>query len=105
MYELTIPPAALRDRKSVELLRAWIAERQLHCTTKIGFYQGTMKASEGPSWGITLADVTRHIANSLEEMNGSDKTKVIEELRLNFLKELDRITSNATGEFANQTKS
>jgi hypothetical protein len=105
MNELPIPEAALRDKNSVEMLRAWIAERQLHCAIKVGFYDGTIKTSEARAWGITLADVARHLANALEERSGADRAKVIEEIRNGFLREPDKPTSEATGEFAKPDKS
>jgi len=33
-----IPPAAVRDPDSFELLRAWVAEKGLHCSLKVGTY-------------------------------------------------------------------
>jgi Domain of unknown function (DUF5076) len=61
MKELTIPDAAVRDKHSVEILRVWIAEKQLWCSIKVGMYD-EHKIPEEETWGVILADATRHIA-------------------------------------------
>lgn len=65
MNERRIPPAAQRDPASVELLRVWIAEKQLHCSLKIGMYRDGMGVDEESAWGTILADAARHIARAL----------------------------------------
>lgn len=99
MDERPIPAAALRDVNAVEMLRAWIAERQLHCSIKIGFYEEVVKTSEGRAWGITLADVTRHVASAMAKAYGSESSEVISQIRDSFLRELDKPTSEVAGEF------
>ena len=100
MKEMPIPEPALRDKNAREMLRAWIAERQLWCSIKVGLYQEATNISEGRAWGILLADVTRHIATAMESAYSTDRTKIIEEIRDNYLKELGKPTSDTTGEFA-----
>lgn len=39
MKPLVIPPAAQRDEKAIQMLSAWIAEKEQHCTIRIGFWQ------------------------------------------------------------------
>jgi hypothetical protein len=97
--ERPIPEAALRDKDAVEMLRVWIAEKQLQCSMKVGMYQETMKIPEGRAWGVILADVTRHVAIAMESGYSANRTEVIQEIRDSFLKELEKPTSNATGEF------
>ena len=98
MKSLVIPPAAQRDDKSVQMLSAWIAERGMHCTLNIGFFDG-QGHDEAKAWGILLADVVRHIANALAEERGmeiSDSTAgILESLNA----ELDAPTSKAVGAF------
>ena len=65
--ERPIPPSALRDPNSVEMLRVWIAEGGLHCSLKIGMYRDTTKIPEEVAWGMILSDIARHIANALSE--------------------------------------
>lgn len=98
MNERPIPEAANRDENSVEMLRAWIAERGLHCSMKVGMYS-EMGKSEERAWGILLADVTRHIANALFEEHGIEKTKTLTSIRESYLTELSKPTSEVKGKF------
>ena len=97
LNEMTIPEAALRDDKAVELLRAWIAERRLQCSSKVGLYHDRKDFSEGEVWGVILADVTRHVAMAMEAAHSSDRAQVIREIRENYLKELGRSTLTTKG--------
>lgn len=99
MDERMIPEAALRDSNSVELIRVWIAENQMHCSMKIGMYQETTNIPETRAWGIILADITRHLSNALENSYQLSKSEVIEEIRESFAKELSQPTSEAQGDF------
>jgi len=98
MKELVIPPAALRDPRSVEVLRAWVAESALWCSLKLGFYQGAAPFYEARAWGITLADVVKHVADGLQ-IEGLDRADVIREIRAAFLNELDKPTSETSGSY------
>lgn len=97
MNERPIPPAATADPDSVELLRAWVAQRGLHCSLKVGMYDGSQ--SEAHAWGIILADVARHVANALHDLDGSDISRTIESVAMNMMKELNQPTSTAEGSF------
>jgi len=46
MKELVIPPPAERDSGSVEMIRAWIAEKGLHCTINVGVYRDNVVHDE-----------------------------------------------------------
>lgn len=54
MNERPIPPAAQMDIDAVEMLRAWVAEQQLHCSLKIGMYRDGMGIDEELAWGTIL---------------------------------------------------
>lgn len=99
MNQQPIPEAALRDADSVEMLRIWIAEQQLHCSIRIGMYQETSNTSEVNAWGIILADVVRHVANALEQAYSfkvdESERRILESLR----GELAAPTSRLTGTF------
>jgi hypothetical protein len=97
LNEMTIPEAALRDENAVELLRAWVAERRLQCSSKLGRYQETKDIPEGRAWGVILADVTRHVAMAMEAAYSADRMQIVQEIRENYLKELGRRTADATG--------
>jgi hypothetical protein len=103
MNERPVPEAALRDKNAVEMLRVWIAEQQLHCSIKVGMYQETMNIPEGHAWGVILSDVTRHVAMALEAAYAADCSKVIDEIRDSYLRELAVPGSKTVGEFVEQT--
>jgi hypothetical protein len=98
MNELAIPPAAQRDPKSFELMRAWVAEKGLHCSLKIGVYD-EQDIREETAWGTILADAARHIADALASSAGRDREEALREIRDNFEIELDNPTSEVRGDF------
>ncbi|MBL8514867.1 MAG: DUF5076 domain-containing protein [Betaproteobacteria bacterium] len=102
MEEASIPPAALRDPESIEMLRAWIAERGLHCTVHVGMWESEGTHKEERAWGIHLADVTRHIANALNERYGDPIERTKAEIVRALLTELDLPTSETKGHFLEQ---
>lgn len=98
MNKLTIPEAAAEDRDSVEMLSAWIANRALHCSIKVGMYRA-MGLNEETAWGRVLADTARHIANALQAMEGADAQAALARIQVAFVEELGDPTSPATGKF------
>ena len=98
MLTLTIPPAAQRDDKSIQMLSAWIAENGLHCSLKLGIFQPDGK-SEDHAWGILLADVIRHLANAIGEERGANPETTTENVVKSLLAELENPTSAAHGSF------
>ena len=100
--ELTIPPAAVGDRKAVEMIRVWIAAGGLHCTLNIGHWTAQKAEIEEPvAWGIMLADVIQHVANATQEKTGADPKATVKAIFLSLRKELGVPTSEATGGFVN----
>ena len=98
MNERPIPPAAIRDENSVEMLRVWVAEHKLHCSLKIGMYR-EMNIEEEVAWGTILADAARHIAKALSEESEEAENTLLEIIRSQFNSELDAPTSPVTGSF------
>ena len=98
MKPCVVPDAALRDKDSVEMLRAWIAEDGLHCTINIGMYE-KHEAPEQIAWGIILSDVARHVANAMRERYGDNVDRSLAQIRDAFLQELDSPTSATKGGF------
>lgn len=94
--ELPIPPAAIADAKSGEMLRAWNANQRLHCTLNVHVWE------DPGNWGILLADVVRQVANAKNESDGSDLTTTIERIRELFAAELDAPTDEPSGEFLDE---
>ncbi len=96
MKELVIPPEAQTDDDSWELLRAWVANKGLHCSLKVGVYEAE-GIPEGKAWGMILADAARHIADALASLGLRESEAALQELRRNFEAELDKPTSNRSG--------
>jgi hypothetical protein len=104
MKELTLPPAAVRDNDSIEMMRVWIAERGLHCSLNIGRYLSSNGTSEEKAWGIILADAARHISNAISQTDSSSSSECLSKIRGFFLDELAKPTSVVKGDFvADQT--
>jgi len=96
--ERPIPPAALRDPDSVEMLRVWVAEHKLHCALKIGMYR-EMNIQEDVAWGTILADTARHIARALSEEGDETEESLARRIMIQFNAELNSPSSPATGGF------
>jgi hypothetical protein len=94
----TIPEAAIRDPNSVEMLRVWIAEQQLHCSLKIGMYE-EQGIDEARAWGIMLSDVIRHVSHALHLKHDHDEEKIATDIRRHLLSEFGSPTSDTTGDF------
>jgi len=97
LNEQPVPPAALLDSDSMEMLRVWIAQKGLHCSLRVGYYEGR-KVREERAWGIMLADVSLHIARAIAQSLGRDERTALAEVIKNMHDELDRPTSAVTGE-------
>lgn len=91
--ELLIPPAAIQDPASVELLRAWVANQALHSSLEIGVWKNPA------AWGLLLADVARHMANAHHEQDGRDPAESLATIRKAFAVELDSPTDTPSGDF------
>jgi predicted secreted Zn-dependent protease len=99
MNERPIPPAAQRDTASVEMLRVWVAEKQLHCSLKIGMYRDGMGINEELAWGTILADVARHIARALHPEDAKAEAAALQKILYSFNDEVAAPTSDAKGGF------
>ena len=103
--ELPIPAAARRDKKSREMIRAWIAENDLWCSINVGSWEGVDDIEEPHAWGILLADVAHHVANALHEWKGAERPKVLKAIRKAFLAEVGNPTSTQNGKFVQPKRS
>lgn len=99
MKELSIPVPAARDPKSMEMLRVWVAEQGLHCSVRVGVYEGSGRVSEEKAWGIMLADIARHVSVALESRSGLDPAKTVESINQSLQEELHRPSSAFKGGF------
>jgi hypothetical protein len=92
--QLAIPPAALNDDKAFEILRVWVADgAQLVCLRSAVW-------SDPAAWGIMLADITRHIANSyVQGGSPTDMADILTRIRAGFAAEMDSSTDAPVGQF------
>jgi len=93
--ELAIPPGALEDPHSREMLRAWIAKGGLHCSLQIGAW----KDKEAIAWGIVLSDAARHVADALAKEKGISREETLAAIRESFDREMESPTSDTEGTF------
>lgn len=98
MKELSIPPAAVEDEKSVEILRAWIAGGAEWLSLNPHIYRNR-DFDEEWAWGLFLADTIRHISNAISELSGEDPNSIAEKIRDSFLTEFGKPTTEARGGF------
>lgn len=97
--QLPVPGPALVDANSVELIRAWVAQKGLHCSLRPGFWEEKEKVCEEWAWGILLADVAKNLADALNPRHGKDKRATMARIRESFLAEVDAPTSGSEGDF------
>ena len=90
-----MPPAAVQDGNSRELVRAWVANQGLHCSLDVGAWD----KDEGIGWGILISDIARHVADALERTKGKDKAEFLRDVRRVFNDELDAPSAETQGSF------
>ncbi|HYG77226.1 MAG TPA: DUF5076 domain-containing protein [Planctomycetota bacterium] len=98
MRRLVIPPAAKKDKRAVEMMRVWIAHQKLLCSLNVGEWKDS-EFDERRSWGVMLADITRHVADALMKSEGHDPDRSIELIQKFYLEELKRPTSKVNGDY------
>jgi len=98
LNELPIPPLARSDKKAQEMVRAWVAGEQLHCSLNVDSGGDDQRLF----WGILLTDIARHVANALYDAKGWAKNETVEEIRRVFNAELDDPTAEPSGKFHTQ---
>ncbi len=81
--QLRVPDAARNDRKSFELLRVWIANQEQHISLRAGIWDDPV------AWGMMLADLAGHIADSFEQGAGLDRSEALDRIREGFEAELE----------------
>jgi hypothetical protein len=86
--ELLIPEQARTDKKSLEIIRVWIANESQHFTLRIGLWE------DPAAWGLLLADLAKNIAKSYEQDAALELEATLNRIRLAFNVELDTSTTN-----------
>ncbi|MGI4854538.1 MAG: DUF5076 domain-containing protein [Janthinobacterium lividum] len=81
---LRIPAAAMKDPRSLEILRVWVANGEQHVALSFGMWE------EASSWGVLLADLARHIAEAHAQHDETiDPEDFMEGIRSGMESELD----------------
>jgi hypothetical protein len=99
MDAMSIPPAAVRDENSVEIIRVWIAERKLYSIIRIGRYAHEGPDKEIAAWGVILADLTQHIADALSSKGFGARDDLFVALVEAYEQEVSDPTSARGGEW------
>ena len=73
--ELAVPDGVKGDPKAFELVRAWVAEGELHVSLQMGDWD------DPAAWGTVLADLARHVARFYEEKKGLGPEETMERVR------------------------
>lgn len=89
--QLRVPDPARTDPKSFELLRVWVAHQDQHISMRPGVWD------DPGAWGMMLADLARHIANSLETYENLDAVEALESIRAAFEAELENPSDALAG--------
>ncbi|OLC85311.1 MAG: DUF5076 domain-containing protein [Acidobacteria bacterium 13_1_40CM_2_60_7] len=89
--QLMIPDVARQDGKSFEVLRVWIAQKGQHVSLRTGVWEDPF------AWGIMLADLAGHIANSFAQSARLDRQEVLQKIRMGFDVEMNSPTDTPTG--------
>ena len=90
--QLLIPDAARKDPNSFELLRVWVASKGQHVSLRAGVWD------DAAAWGIMLADLARHIANSYQQNRGLSPLRTIPRIKAALNAELSSPTDEPSGE-------
>jgi len=81
--QLAIPPGAAADAKAFELVRAWVAQGDLHVSLQMGGWD------DPTAWGVVLADLVRHVARFYQEQKQLNPDATIARVRDAMDAELD----------------
>jgi hypothetical protein len=90
--ELAIPEAARKDRDAQEILRVWLAGGNQHVSVSVGVWD------DPAAWGLMLADLARHVANSYQQNRGLDRAKTLERIKAALDAELSSPTDEPSGQ-------
>ena len=91
MNELIIPPAALNDPQSFELLRVWAAEKEQHVSIRSDLN------GDASDFGYLLAQLAIHGSKLYSERFHQNEHEMLTEILKGFWKEIESNTGNPTG--------
>ena len=98
---LPAPAAAERDPRSVNMATLWLAENGLHCSLKVGLYEGRPHLDEAKAWGVILADTARHLADAMRAAGITQEPRetVVHRIWTSFHEELSKPSAAEPGTF------
>jgi hypothetical protein len=76
MRQLPIPPAAKKDKDSLEMLRAWVIDGDL----QVAMSSWVWKENAAP-WGQLLSETIHHLAIALESETKRPKAEIAAEIK------------------------
>jgi hypothetical protein len=91
MKELVIPPAALKDPNSFEILRVWAANEEQHVTINSSLN------GDACDFGYLLAQLAVHGSKLYSERNGKPEKQTLTEILQGFSEEIIDNTGNTSG--------
>ncbi len=74
-HRLEIPQAVTADAHAFEILRVWIASNQQQVSLRSGVWE------DPAAWGIMLADLARHVAESYRQEDGRDVASTLARIK------------------------
>jgi hypothetical protein len=89
--ELIIPEAVNSDDGSFELLRVWVANKAQHVSLRTAVWK------DPAAWGLMLADLAKHVANSYQQEEGLDRAKTLQRIKAAIDAELGSPTDEPSG--------
>ena len=90
--QLPIPDAAKTDPKSCEILRVWVANKRQYVSLQVAIW------NDPAAWGLMLADLARHVANSYQQDAGLDRFNTLQRIKAGFDAELASPTDDPLGQ-------
>ncbi len=89
---LIVPPAAVEDPASFEILRVWAAAGEQHVAIRTELLGGP------EDWGFLLAQLARHMANAYTIQQRYDRSDALARIRQGFDSEWRDPSTAARGE-------
>ena len=89
--QLEIPRGVSNDPKAFELVRAWVAQGDLHVSLQMGGWD------DPTAWGVVLADLVRHVARFYAEEKRLNPEQTIARVRDAMDAELDGEDAGSEG--------
>jgi len=73
--ELIIPESTKTDLKAQEILRAWVANGNLHVSLSVETW------NDPTAWGIVLADLAKHVAKAYQLHKQLDEAETLKRIK------------------------